>query len=114
MTITTTKVHCFKHRRIKVFIAINEGCKETLWMQKFLQELSQNQGMLCSLLYCNSESAIHLSKNSTFHARLKHFKLRYYWMHDVYKSKLFQVKKIHTKDNSAYMMTIKEKLEFCK
>jgi hypothetical protein len=97
------------------YIAITEGCKEIMWMKKFLQELGQNQESY--VLYCDSQSAIHLSKNSTYHSRSKHIDVRYHWIRDVLESKLLQIEKIHTNDNGADMMTKalpKEKLEFCK
>ena len=97
------------------FIAITEGCKEIIWMKKFLQELGQNQESY--VLYCDSQSAIHLSKNSTFHSRSKHIDVRYHWIRDMLESKLLKIEKIHTKDNGADMMTKalpKEKIEACK
>lgn len=97
------------------YIAITEGCKEMMWMKKFLQELGQNQESY--VLYCDSQSAIHLSKNSTYHSRSKHIDVRYHWIRDVLENKLLQIEKIHTNDNGADMMTkalSKEKIEFCK
>nr|KYP31853.1 Retrovirus-related Pol polyprotein from transposon TNT 1-94 [Cajanus cajan] len=97
------------------FIAITEGCKEILWMKKFLQELGQDQESY--VLYCDSQSAIHLSKNSTFHSRSKHIDVRYHWIRDVLESKMLKIEKIHTKDNGADMMTKslpREKIEVCK
>ncbi|KAL5757076.1 hypothetical protein ACOSQ2_021822 [Xanthoceras sorbifolium] len=97
------------------YIAITEGCKEMLWMEKFLQELDQKQESY--VLYCDSQSAIHLSKNQTFHSRSKHIDVRYHWIRDVLENKLLQVEKIHTNDNGADMMTKnlpREKLVICR
>ncbi|KAL5863382.1 hypothetical protein ACOSQ3_000896 [Xanthoceras sorbifolium] len=97
------------------YIAITEGCKEMLWMEKFLQELDQKQESY--VLYCDSQSAIHLSKNQTFHSRSKHIDIRYHWIRDVLENKLLQVEKIHTNDNGADMMTKnlpREKLAICR
>ncbi|KAL5815116.1 hypothetical protein ACOSQ3_023574 [Xanthoceras sorbifolium] len=97
------------------YIAITEGCKEMLWMEKFLQELDQKQESY--VLYCDSQSAIHLSKNQTFHSRSKHIDVRYHWIRDVLENKLLQVEKIHTNDNGADMMTKnlpREKLAICR
>lgn len=97
------------------YIAITEGCKEILWMKKFLQELGQNQESY--VLHCDSQSAIHLSKNSTYHSRSKHIDVRYHWIRDVLENKLLKVEKVHTNENGADMMTkplSKEKTEFCK
>lgn len=48
------------------YIATTKVCKETLWLQKFLQELGMKQDKYN--LYCDSQSAIHLCKNSTFYS----------------------------------------------
>jgi len=84
-------------------------------MKKFLQELGQNQESY--VLYCNSQSAIHLSKNSTSHSRSKRIDVRYHLIRDVLENKLLQIENIHTNDNGAEMMTKalpKEKIKFCK
>lgn len=74
-------------------IAANELGKEMLWLKMFLQELGFEQEGYT--FYCDSQSAIDFSKNST----------------------LMKLEKIHTNKNSSYMMTkvvvSKEKLEQC-
>ena len=54
-------------------------------MRKFLEELELKQEKY--VVYSNSKSAIHLSKNSTFHLRSKHIDVRYHWIRDVLESK---------------------------
>ena len=54
---------------------------------------------------CDSQSAIHLSKNSTFHSRSKHIDVRYHWIRDVLKEKLLQLDKVHKDENGSDMMT---------
>ena len=66
-------------------------------MKKFLQELSLQQERY--LLYYDSQSAIHLSKNPAFHSRSKHIDVRYHWIRDVLEMKLFCLEKIHTDEN---------------
>ena len=58
------------------YIAVVEASKELLWMKKFLQELGINQEKF--VLFCDSQSAIHLSKNPTFYSRSKHKEVRYH------------------------------------
>mgnify|MGYP003095416210 CR=1 FL=1 len=48
------------------FIAATEACKELFWMKRFLEELGLKQERY--VLYCDSQSAIHLSKNPSFHS----------------------------------------------
>jgi hypothetical protein len=51
------------------------------------------------VLYYDNHSAIHLSKNSTFHSRLKHIDVKCHWIRDALEDKLLQIEKIHTDDN---------------
>ncbi|CAL9011601.1 unnamed protein product, partial [Prunus brigantina] len=81
------------------FIAATEACKEMLWMKRFLQELGQEQHKYT--LHCDSQSAIHLSKNPSFHSRSKHIDVQYHWIRDVLEFKQLQLEKIHTDDNSS-------------
>nr|KYP59970.1 Retrovirus-related Pol polyprotein from transposon TNT 1-94 [Cajanus cajan] len=85
------------------FIAITEACKELLWLKKFLQELGFVQDKYP--LFVDSQSAIHLGKNPTFHSRSKHIDVRYHWIRDALDAKLLELAKIHTDDNGANMMT---------
>ncbi|RDY00405.1 hypothetical protein CR513_16426, partial [Mucuna pruriens] len=82
------------------FIVITKACKELLWVKK--QELDFVQDKY--LLFYDSQSAIHLGKNSTFHSRSKHIDLRYHWICDVLDAKLLRLTKVHTDDNGADIM----------
>ncbi|PKI56044.1 hypothetical protein CRG98_023562 [Punica granatum] len=89
--------------------------KEMLWLQKFLQELSLKQERY--VLHCDSQSAIHLCKNPTFHSRAKHIDIKFHWIRNVLESKLMKVDKVHTDENGADMMTkplAREKLHICR
>ena len=85
------------------FIAITEACKELLWVKKILQELGVVQDKY--LLFVDSQSAIYLGKNSTFHSRSNHIDMRYHWIQDALDAKLLELAKIHTDYNGADMMT---------
>jgi hypothetical protein len=52
------------------YIATIEAAKEFLCMMKFRQELGVDHER--SVLFSDSQSAIHLDKNPTFHSRSKH------------------------------------------
>ncbi|CAN0919975.1 Retrovirus-related Pol polyprotein from transposon TNT 1-94 [Linum grandiflorum] len=97
------------------YIAMTEDCKEVIWLKKFLQELGIKQERY--VLYCDSQSAIHLCKNPTFHSRSKHIDVRYHWIRDALEEKLLELDKVHTDDNGSDMMTKSlpsEKLVFCR
>ena len=84
-------------------------------MKKFIQELGLKQEKF--VLLCDSQSVIHLSKNSTFHSKSKNIDVRYHWIRDVLEEKLLQLKKFYTNENGSDMMTKtlpKEKHELCR
>ena len=49
-----------------------------IWLWTFLEELGQKQGN--GVLYSDSQSAIHLAKNSVYHTRTKHIQVRYHFI----------------------------------
>ena len=85
------------------YIAATEAGKEMIWLKRFLQELGLNQ--MEYIVYCDSQSAIDLSKNSMYHARTKHIDVRYHWICEKVENESFHVKKIHTSENPADMLT---------
>ena len=96
------------------YVAATEAGKEMLWMKRFLQELGVQQENY--IIFCDSQSALHLSKNTMYHARTKHIDVRYHWIRQAIEEKSFQLQKVHTDHNTADMMTKvvpKEKLELC-
>ena len=97
------------------YIAATEAGKEMIWLKRFLQELGLNQ--MEYIVYCDSQSAIDLSKNSMYHARTKHIDVRYHWIREKVENESFHVKKIHTSENPVDMLTKmipKDKFELCK
>lgn len=97
------------------FIAATEASKELLWLKRLVGELGFDQDKY--VLFCDNQSAIHLSKNSSFHSRSKHIDVRYHWIREVLSSKQMQLEKVHTDDNGADMLTkvvTREKLEVCR
>ena len=49
------------------YIAATEASKEIIWLQRFMNELGKKHDM--GTLYSDSQSTIHLAKNSSFHSR---------------------------------------------
>jgi hypothetical protein len=85
------------------FIAATEASKELLWLKRFVIELGFDQGKY--VLFCDSQSAIHLCKNASLHFKSKHIDVRYHWIQDVLYAKELYLEKVHTDDNGADMLT---------
>ena len=58
------------------YIAATEAGKEMILLKRFLQDLGLNQ--MEYIVYCDSQSAIDLSKNSMYHVRTKYIDVRYH------------------------------------
>jgi hypothetical protein len=93
------------------YVVATEASKEMIWLQRFMEELGKKQEN--SRLYCDSQSAIHLEKNSAFHSKTNHIQLRYQFIRSTLEDGQLKLEKIHTSQNPADMLTkgvTKEKL----
>jgi len=85
------------------YVAATEASKEMIWLQSFMNELGTQQ--VNNSLFTDSQSAIHLAKNSALHSKTKHIQLRYHFIRSVLDDGQLQLAKIHTDDNPADMFT---------
>ena len=85
------------------YVVATEASKEMIWLQIFMEELGKKQEN--NRLYCDSESAIHLAKNSSFHSKNKNIQLRYHFIRFVLEDGHLKLEKIHTSHNPADMLT---------
>ncbi|CAN0898839.1 Retrovirus-related Pol polyprotein from transposon TNT 1-94 [Linum grandiflorum] len=85
------------------YIAAVEAGKEMLWLKRFLLELGLKQSEY--VVFCDSQSAMDLSKNTMYHSRTKHIDVRYHWLRDVIEEQMMKLKKVHTDKNCADVLT---------
>ncbi|WVZ02641.1 hypothetical protein V8G54_023447 [Vigna mungo] len=85
------------------YVAVTEARKELIWLQGLLTELRFIQEM--SVLYSDSQSAIHLAKNSAFHSRTKHIDVRYHFIRSLLEDGVLTLRKILGSKNPADMLT---------
>jgi len=64
-------------------MATIEAVKEALWLRGFLGELGYKQDV--TLVYCDSQSAIHLAKHQTYYAKTKHINISYNFIRELLK-----------------------------
>ena len=96
------------------YVAATEASKEMIWLQRFMEELGKKQKN--NKLYYDSQSAIHLAKNSAFHSKTKHIQFRYHFIRSTLEDGQLKLEKIHTSQNPADMLTkgvTREKLSSC-
>jgi hypothetical protein len=96
------------------YVVTTKASKEMIWLHRFMEELGKKQEN--SRLNCDNESAIHISKNSFFHSKTKHIKLRYHFIRSVLEDGHLKLEKIHTSQYHVDMLTkgvTREKLSSC-
>uniref|UniRef100_A0A803L4E9 Uncharacterized protein n=1 Tax=Chenopodium quinoa TaxID=63459 RepID=A0A803L4E9_CHEQI len=55
-----------------------EGIKEAGWLRGLVMDLGIPQGV--TVVYCDSQSAIFLTKNDAYHFKTKHIAVKYYYV----------------------------------
>ncbi|KAE8728736.1 Floral homeotic protein AGAMOUS [Hibiscus syriacus] len=84
------------------YIAATHASKEAIWLKMLLEELGHNQEYVS--LFCDSQSALHLAWNPTFHLRTKHIRVQYHFICEKVEEGTVDMQKIYTKDNIADFM----------
>ena len=56
-------------------------------------------------LYCDNQSAIHLTENSAFHARTKHVKIHYHFLKEKVLQEELEIHQVKTEDEVADLFT---------
>lgn len=85
------------------YISLSEAVKEGLWLKGFMSKLGYDQD--CAEIYCDSQSAIHLSRNTMYHERTKHIDVRLHFIRDIIAEGVIKVKKICTDVNPVDILT---------
>eukprot|EP00253_Pinus_taeda_P021000 PITA_21000 len=85
------------------YIAASDASKETIWLKGLLDEIGRKQEKVDVL--CDSQSAIHLATNPAYHGRTKHIDVRYHFLRHVIDGGKVALKKVHTRENCAYIFT---------
>nr|CAN78199.1 hypothetical protein VITISV_041785 [Vitis vinifera] len=89
-------------KKAEYVVAIEAG-KEMIWLHGFLDELGKKQEM--GILHSDSQNAIFLAKNLTFHSKSKHIQTKYHFIRYLVEDKLVILEKICGSKNPADMST---------
>ena len=85
------------------YMATTEAVKETIWLKGLVGDLGLQQDDF--VVYCDNQSAIHLTKNPMYHERSKHIAVKYNFICETISEGIVVVKKVAIADNPADMMT---------
>ena len=85
------------------FMAITEAIKESIWLRGLVGQLHSCQG--ATIVHCDSQSAIHLTKDSKHHEITKHIDVCYHFVRDIVAQGAIIMHRINTEDNPVDMLT---------
>ena len=77
--------------------------KETVWLQRFCLGIGLVQQKL--RLDCDSQSAIFLEKNPSYHSKTKHIDVQYHFVRDMVEEKKVLLENVDTLKNIADSLT---------
>jgi hypothetical protein len=85
------------------YVATSHACKEAVWLKGLFGEFGRTPDKVN--LPCDSQSAIHLAKNPSYHSKIKHIPIKYHFVRKVIDERGVSLEKVHTKENCANMFT---------
>ena len=86
------------------YVAATGATKASMWMRQFLASIAlplKNP----SMILCDNQSAIQLTKDSKFHARTKHIDVHYHFICEEVEKKVIKVDYVPTAENVADILT---------
>ena len=86
------------------YIAQTHAAKEAIWLRTLLGELT-NPFSECTVLHCDNQGAIALSKDNKFHSRTKHIDIRYHFIREAVEDNKILMSYIPTDENVADIFT---------
>ena len=86
------------------YMALTEGAKQLIWLQRFIWELSIDQSQPTSL-HSDNLGAITLSQDMTYHTCTKHINVAYHFICEKVASHEAALTYVPTKDNIADILT---------
>jgi hypothetical protein len=85
-------------------MAANLAACEALWLRKLLLGLFR-QEVEATVIHCDNQSCIKLSKNPVFHDRSKHIDIRYHFIQDCVQRGAVRLDYIQTDEQMADIFT---------
>ena len=84
-------------------MATTHACKEAIWIRRLCSDIGVDAGKIT--ISCDSQSAIRLAKNPTFHTRTKHIDVQFHFVRDMVEDGKINLEKVDTTKNVANALT---------
>ena len=84
------------------FIAAASCACQAIWLRRVLEKLGQKQEEAVTV-FCDSSSAIKLSKNPVMHGRIKHIDVRFHFLRELTKDDSVELVHCSSEDQLAML-----------
>jgi hypothetical protein len=84
--------------------ALMEATKESMWLRRILKELGFRQQQ-ATIIYCDNQGSIKLTKNPLFHTRTKHFEVHFHFTREKVLAGTISVQFVPTNQQAADILT---------
>ena len=85
------------------YMAATDASKEAVWLQRLCSSMGLVQGAI--RIDCDSQSAILLAKNPTYHSKTKHIDVQYHIVRDMIEDKRVLLVKVDILKNTTNALT---------
>ena len=85
------------------YMAYTHASKEAVWLQRLRSGIGLIQQAV--RIDCDSQSAIFLAKNQTYHSKIKHIDIQYHFVRDMVEEKKMLLMKVDTLKNDKDSLT---------
>ena len=86
------------------YIAAAAACTQVIWMKRQLRDITRVV-LGTTVIRCDNQSAINLSKNCVHHSRCKHIDVRYHFLRDRVERKIVKLEFVPSKEQKADIFT---------
>lgn len=85
------------------YMAVTSAAFQAVWLQRILEDMNQKQK--ATIIYCDNQSTIAMTKNPVYHNRTRHIKTRHHFIRELVSKGSIQIMYCSTNDQLADMFT---------
>jgi hypothetical protein len=97
-------IQYFSHHGRSKYIATCSTSCEAIWLQKLLTSLFDLE-MEATMILCDNQSCIKMTKNPVFHDKSKHIEIMYHYIHDMVQRGVIKLQYVGIDEQVADVLT---------
>jgi hypothetical protein len=86
------------------YIVASAASREAVWLRKLISDLFSTE-LEPTVIHCDNQSCIKLTKNPVFHDRSKHIEMRYHYVRDMVQKNVLSIQYVSTTEQTTNILT---------